>query len=54
MPDRTTPERETAIARFWERYIEIPQKQGFTKPFDHWYVLLAQGYVDAREGRRFQ
>ena len=54
MSDRTTPEREAAIARFWERYIEILQKQGITKPFDRWYVLRAQGYIDARPGLRLK
>jgi hypothetical protein len=50
MSDRTTLEREAVIARFWEHYIEIPQKQHITKPFDRWYVLWAQGYIDACPG----
>jgi hypothetical protein len=45
-----TPEREAALVRFWERYIEIIQNQGVTKPFDRWYVIRAQAYIDARPG----
>ena len=54
MPDRTTPEREAAIARFRERYIEILQHQGITKLFDRWCVIRARGYIDARPGLRLK
>jgi hypothetical protein len=33
MPIRTTPEHQAAIARFWERYIDILKNQGVAKPF---------------------
>ena len=54
MLDRITPEREAALARFWERYIEIIQNQGVTKPYDRWYVIRAQAYVDAHPGLRLK
>ncbi len=54
MLDRTTPEREAAIARFWKRYIEMLQHQGITKPFNRWYVIRAQDYIDARPGLRLK
>ncbi len=54
MSDRPTPEREAAIARFRERYIEILQKQGITKPIDRWYVFRAQDYIAARPGLRLK
>ena len=54
MSDHPTPEREAAIAPFWERYLEIPQNQGITKPFDRWYVIRAQDYIDARPGLRIK
>jgi hypothetical protein len=52
MSDRTTSDCEAAIARFREHYIEIIQNQGVTKPFERWYVIWAQGYIDARPGLR--
>jgi hypothetical protein len=52
--DRITLEREAALARFWERYIEIIQNQGVTKSFDRWYVIRAQAYIDARPGWRLK
>ena len=54
MLDRTTPERKAALTRFWERHIEILQHQGITKPFDRWYVIRAQAYIDARPGLRLK
>jgi len=52
MPDRITPEREAALARFCERHIQITQHQGVTKPLDRWYVIRAQAYIDAHSGLR--
>ena len=52
--DRITPEREAALVRFWERYIEIIQNQGITKPFDRWYVIRAQAYIDVRPDLRLK
>jgi integron integrase len=54
MPDRTTPEHQAAIARFWEHYVEILQQQGVTKPFDRWYMIRAQGYIDAHPDLRLK
>jgi hypothetical protein len=54
MLDRITPEREAALARFWERYIEIIHNQGVKEPFDRWYVIRAQAYIDARPGLRLK
>jgi hypothetical protein len=50
MLDRITPEREPALARYSEHYIELLQTQGVTKPYDRSYVIRAQAYVDAHPG----
>jgi hypothetical protein len=54
MTNRTTPEHQAAIARFWEHYVEMLQHQGVTKPFDRWYVIRAQDYIDAHPDLRLK
>ena len=54
MQDSTSPAHQTTITRFWERYIKITQKQSITKPFERWYVLRAQAYIDVPPGMRLK
>ncbi len=42
-----TPEREAAIARFWDQYIDIIHKKGINEPFDRWFVIRARQYIEA-------
>jgi len=55
LPDKrrtATPEREAAIARFWDKYIDIIHKKGIKEPFDRWFVIRARQYIEAFPGKR--
>ncbi len=47
-----TPEREAAIARFWEKYIAIVHQKGIGEPFDRWYVIRAKHYIETFPDKR--
>jgi integron integrase len=54
-PDRRqtdTPEREAAIARFWDKYIDMIHKKGIKEPFDRWFVIRARQYIEAFQDKR--
>jgi len=38
----TSPEREAAITRFWNKYISIIHMKGIEEPFDRWFVIRAR------------
>jgi len=48
----TTPEREAAIAHFWDKYIAIIHKKGIKEPFDRWFVIRARQYIEAFPDKR--
>ncbi len=48
----TSPEREAAIARFWDKYITIIHDKGIKEPFDRWFVIRARHYIDAFPDKR--
>jgi len=47
-----TPEREAAIARFWDKYIDVIHRKGIKEPFDRWLVIRAQQYIEAFADKR--
>jgi len=48
----TSPEREAAIAWFWNQYIAIIHEKGIKEPFDRWFVIRAQHYIEAFPDKR--
>ncbi len=55
LPDKrqtASPEREAAIAKFWDKYIDIIHKKGIKEPFDRWFVIRARQYIEAFPDKR--
>jgi hypothetical protein len=48
----TSPEREAAIARFWDKYIGIIHMKGIKESFDYWFVIRARQYSEAFPDKR--
>jgi hypothetical protein len=48
----TSPEREAAIAQFWDKYIGIVHMKGIKEPFDRWFVIRARQYIEAFPDKR--
>jgi len=40
-----SPEREAAIARFWNQYIAVIHDKGIKEPFDRWFGFQGAVYV---------
>jgi len=47
-----SPEREAAVARFWDKYIAIIHEKGIKEPFDRWFVIRARHYIEAFPDKR--
>jgi len=47
-----SPEREAAIARFWNQYITVIHDKGIKEPFDRWFVIRARHYIEAFPDKR--
>ncbi len=47
-----SPEREAAIARFWNKYIGIIHDKGIKEPFDRGFVIRASHYIEAFPDKR--
>jgi len=47
-----SPEREAAIARFWNQYIAAIHDKGIKEPFDRWFVIRARHYIEAFPDKR--
>ncbi|MDQ6960815.1 MAG: hypothetical protein Q9M27_07240 [Mariprofundaceae bacterium] len=47
-----TQEREAAIARFWDKYIDAIHKKSIKEPFDRWFVIRARQYIEAFPDKR--
>ena len=37
--------QETAVGRFWDRYIDLVHNQGVKRPADRWFVKWAERYI---------
>ncbi|MEA3465074.1 MAG: hypothetical protein U9R29_03570 [Thermodesulfobacteriota bacterium] len=40
------------IGRFWDRFIALVRRNNVKEPFDRWYVIRAEEYIKAYEGKR--
>ncbi len=47
-----TPEREAAIVRFWDKYINALHRKGIKEPFDRWFVIRTRQYIEAFADKR--
>ncbi|MBN4073551.1 phage integrase N-terminal SAM-like domain-containing protein [Mariprofundus ferrooxydans] len=47
-----SPERDAAIAQFWNKYITIIHAKGINEPFDRWFVIRARHYIEAFPDKR--
>jgi integron integrase len=43
---------ETAVSRFWDRYIDLVHRQGVKRPAERWYVKWAERYIAQSTGRK--
>ena len=43
---------ETAVGRFWDRYIDLLHNQGIKHPADRWYVKWAERYIGFFKDRK--
>jgi len=51
---KKTTEKTDRIERFWDRFISIVHKNGVKKPFDRWYVIRAEEYIETHPDKRLQ
>jgi hypothetical protein len=47
-----SPEREAAVARFWNQYIALIHEQGIKEPFDRWFVIRTRHYIETFPDKR--
>jgi len=53
-PRNDSPSPDNAVSRFWENYIQLVHKKGIKPPFDRWFVIRAERYINAFADKRLR
>ena len=54
MQHPTPGDSESSEAKFWDRYIKLVHNHGVNSPFDRWYVIRAEQYIEAFSDKKLR